>query len=74
MYLANNPSPDVDYAVNQCARFTHCPKDSQTLAVKRILRYFKRVSIKGMHTTPTSSYTIICFVNTDFALWGAEHE
>ena len=38
MYLANNTRPDIAFAVHQCARFTHCPKQSHAVAVKRILR------------------------------------
>ena len=40
MYLGNNSRPDIDFTVNQCARFTHCPKESHAIEIKRILRYF----------------------------------
>ena len=39
MYLANNSRPDIAFAVHQCARFTHAPRNSHSVAVKRILRY-----------------------------------
>jgi len=37
MFLACNSRPDIAYALNQCARFTHCPRQSYAIAVKRIL-------------------------------------
>jgi hypothetical protein len=37
MYLANNTRPDIAYATNQCARFTHVARHSHAQAVKRII-------------------------------------
>ena len=34
MYLAGNAHPEICYAVHQCARFTHSPKQTHTEAVK----------------------------------------
>ena len=34
LYLAGNSRPDIAFAVNQAARFTHDPKDSHAVAVK----------------------------------------
>ena len=39
MYLAGNAYPEIQYAVHQCARFTHAPRKSHAVAVKRIARY-----------------------------------
>ena len=39
MYLASNSRPDIAFAVHQCARFSHCPKASHEVAVKKICRY-----------------------------------
>ena len=36
MYLAKKSRPDIAYAVNQCARFTHCPKASHALRIHMI--------------------------------------
>ena len=35
MYLASNAYPEIQFAVHQCARFTHCPKQSHAQAVKK---------------------------------------
>ena len=51
MYLANNNShPDIAFAVHdQCDHFTHCPRNSHTIAIKRtILWYLKGTNMKGM--------------------------
>jgi len=37
MYFAANTCPDIAYAMHQAARFSHNPKNSQALAIKRIL-------------------------------------
>ena len=73
MYLSTNSRPDIAYAVNQCARFTHSPKNSHGLGVKRIVRYLRGTRDKGMIIQPTSSYNVDCYVDADFAgLWGSE--
>ena len=41
MYLADNVHPEIAFAVHQCARFTHSPKESHTIAVKHIGKYLK---------------------------------
>ena len=41
MFLATNSRPNITYAVNQCARFTHNPKASHATAVNHIIRYLK---------------------------------
>jgi hypothetical protein len=38
MFLVNT-RPDIQFAVHQCARFTHSPKHSHMLAVKRVIMY-----------------------------------
>ena len=75
MYLATNSRPDIAYAVNQCARFTHCTKQSHSTGIKRILRYLKGTRTKGMHICPTNKYNMDCYVDADFAgLWGSEND
>jgi hypothetical protein len=44
MYLAANTRPDIAYAVHQAARYTHDPRASHAVAIKRILRYIKGTS------------------------------
>ena len=34
MYLAGNAYPEIQFAVHQCARFTHTPRQSHTNAIK----------------------------------------
>ena len=73
MFLATNSRPDIAYAVNQCARFTHCPRASHATAVKRILRYLNGTKDKGMIIEPTGTPKIDCYVDADFAgLWKVE--
>ena len=75
MFLASNSRPDIAYAVHQCARFTHSPKQSHGAAVKRILRYLKGTRTKGMILTPNNKLSVDCFVDADFAgLWSYEDE
>ena len=74
MYLANNSRPDIAFAVNQCARFTHNPKKSHGKAVKRIVRYLIGTRDKGMLMTPNDHIALDCYVDADFAgLWNVEH-
>ena len=43
MYLASNAHPKLAFAVHQCARFTHSPRHSHSVAIKRIVRYLKGI-------------------------------
>ena len=75
MYLANNSRPDIAFAVHQCARFTHSPKESHASAVKKILRYLKGTATQGMTISPSSPFQIDCYVDADFAgLFGIESD
>ena len=73
MFLANNTRPDIAYAVHQCARFSHSPKASHSLAVKRIVRYLKGTSTDGIIMKPNKELTVDCYIDADFAgLYGTE--
>jgi hypothetical protein len=48
MYLSNNAYPEIQFAVHQCARFTHFPRNIHAKAVKRICRYLKMILVKRM--------------------------
>ena len=75
MFLATNSRPGIAYAVNQCARFTHCPRASHATAVKRILRYLNGTKDNGMILKPTGTAKIDCYVDADFAgLWKVEDD
>ena len=72
-YLANNSRPDIAYAVNQCARFTHQPKRSHEKAIKRIARYLSATRDKGLIMKPSSTMNIDLYADADFAgLWNSE--
>ena len=72
MYLVGNAHPEIQFAVHQCARFTHSPRKSHKQAVKRIAHYLKGILDKdqGLMFKKTDDLTLDCFVDTDFArLW-----
>jgi hypothetical protein len=73
MFLANNTRPDIAYATHQCARFSHSPKASHSLAIKRIVRYLQGTKDKGMIMKPKKELVVDCYVDADFAgLYGVE--
>jgi histone deacetylase 1/2 len=75
LYLTTNSRSELAYAVNQCARFTHSPKQSHAKAVKRICRYLQGTKDKGMILRPTNELTVDCYVDADFAgLWQVEDD
>ena len=73
LYLAGNSRPDIAFAVNQAARFTHDPKDSHAIAVKCIVRYLKGTRDRGLTFKPKMDWKVDCYVDADFCgLWGSE--
>lgn len=52
LYLSNNTRPDITMAVSQVARFTHAPRESHAIAVKRIVRYLVGTADKGIIFCP----------------------
>ena len=77
MYLANNAHPEIQFAVHQCARFTHAPRRSHALAVKRIARYLQGVLRRsnGLIFTKTGNLDLACYVDAGFAgLWKYEDD
>lgn len=75
LYLSGNTRPDITFAVHQCARYSHAPKQSYAVAVKQILRYLKGTSAKGMIFSPSGDFEVNCYVDADFAgLWGVEYD
>ena len=76
LYLVNT-RPDIQFSVHQCARFTHSPKASHAMAVKRICRYLKGTRELGMVYKPDSidqhSIQLDAYVDADFSgLYGIE--
>jgi hypothetical protein len=75
LYLSSNSRPDIQFAVHQCARFTHNPKESHAKAIKRICRYLKGTATKGLILKPTPKLELDCYVDADFAgLYGYEDD
>jgi Reverse transcriptase (RNA-dependent DNA polymerase) len=75
MFLANNTWPDIAFAMNQCARFTHAPKQSYAVAVKAIVRYLIGTRKRGLILQPTDDLAVDCYVDADFArLYGVEDD
>ena len=73
LYLAGNSRPDIAFAVNQCGRFTHDPKQSHEEAVLRICRYLKGTRDDGLIFQPGSELKVDCYVDADFGgLFGVE--
>ena len=46
MYLASNSQPEIQFAVHQCARFTHNFNSTHEDAILRICRYLKETNKK----------------------------
>ena len=75
LYLSSNSRPDIQYAVHQCARFTHCPKQSHAVAMKRICRYLQGTLDQGLEFKPTPQMELDLYVDADFAgLWNFESD
>ena len=75
MYLASNAHPEIQFAVHQCARFTHCPRASHEEAIKHICRYLKGARGNGLCFAPTDDLTLDCYVDAGFAgLYGYESD
>ncbi len=74
LYLANNTRPDIAFAVNQCARFSHDPKEPHEKALKRVGRYLLHTPTGGItYTKHTETPSLDCWVDADFAgLWTYE--
>ncbi len=70
LYLGHS-RPDISFAMHQCARYTHSPKQSCKDALKRIRRYLKGTLKNGLILTPSNDFKIDCYPDANFAgLWG----
>ena len=75
MYLASNSRPEIQFAVHQCARFTHNPKQSHSNAVKRIVRYLIATKNDGLVFNRSKELKLDCYADADFAgLWSHESD
>ena len=52
--------PDIMFSVYLCARFQSCPKESNLIAVKRIIRYLKGTigTVSYTHLTLPTIYSV----------------
>jgi hypothetical protein len=67
MYLASNSFPEIAFAVHQCARFGHNPKQSHGKAVIRIGRYLRGLKGNGLIIKPGEDLKLDCYADADFA-------
>ena len=67
LYLSSNSRPDIAYAVNQCARFSSCPKLCHEQAIKRIAKYLIKTRDKGLIIQPDSELKLDLYADADFA-------
>lgn len=67
LYLASNSRPDIAFAVNQCARFTHCANSQHEIALKRIGRYLKATKNNGLLLIPKENLKLELYADADFA-------
>jgi hypothetical protein len=75
LYISSNTRPDIQFAVHQVCRFSHCPKRSHGQAVKRIIRYLIDTRTKGIEFVPDLKEGLNAFVDADFAgLYGYEND
>ena len=73
LYLASNTIPDISFAVQQSARFTHNTKASHETPVKRICSYLQTIKDNGLVFNPSKKLVVDCYADVDFAgLWGHE--
>jgi hypothetical protein len=72
LYLSSNAHPEIQFAVHQCARFTHCPRVRHEEAV---CRYLQRVTKNVLIFKPSADLQLNCYVDADFAgLWNFTKE
>ena len=68
LYLYGHTIPDIDYAVNCCARYMFCPKPLHETALKRIRRYLKSTRYRGLILNPNSDVCKLdCYPAVDFS-------
>ena len=75
LYLCSNSRPDIQYAVHQCARFSHDPGKKHGNAVKKIVRYLLGTRDKWLEFTSDNKMGLSCYVDADYAgLWKYESD
>ncbi len=70
LYLGHS-RPDISFATHHCDWYTHSPKQSHEDALKRLGCYLKGTMHNGLILTPSTTFNIDCYPDTNFAgLWG----
>lgn len=67
LYLCSNSQPDIAFAVNQCARFSSCPKLCHEQAIKRIAKYLIKIRNRGLIIQPDVALRLDLYADADFA-------
>nr|GEZ39512.1 hypothetical protein [Tanacetum cinerariifolium] len=67
MYLTSS-RPDIMFAVCACERFQMTPKVSHLNAVKRIFRYLKEKPYLGLWYPKDSSFDLVAYLDSDYAV------
>ena len=70
MFLSNNSSSDILYAVHQCTRFNLFPKFSWGDSDKHIISYLQGTKENDLIILPRKTFQVDCHVNAEFSgLW-----
>jgi len=68
LYLANMTQLDLSFAMNQCAQFSHDPKEPHAMALKQIRCYLKMTANNGRVLCKcTGIPKLNCWVDAEFA-------
>ena len=73
LYLASNTIPDIFFAVQQCAQFTHKTKASQMTYLKSICWYLQGTKYNALVFNSPKKLVVDCYADAYFTgLWGHE--
>jgi hypothetical protein len=75
LYLSGHTRPDIAFSVNCCARYMFSPRHLHELALKRLGRYLKQTSDRGMvMNVSKDGYKVDAYPDADFAgMYGHEN-
>ena len=74
LYLVSNTRPDISFAVQHCAQFTHNTKASHEKAVKSKCWYLQGTEENGLVFNPSNKFVVDFYADADFAgIWGHEN-
>lgn len=59
--------PDISFAVQQVSQFMHTPRHLHLAAVRRIIRYLKGTSYRGLFFPASTSLTLLAYSDADWA-------